>query len=72
MLSEILKIYPEKNTEMQQPSSIGLKDVLENTESALIARLYEQVNYNKSELARQLGVGRTTLWRKLNKLGLKQ
>jgi transcriptional regulator with PAS, ATPase and Fis domain len=72
MLSAILKIYPEKDTEMQLPSSVGLKGVLENTESALIARLYEQVHYNKSELARQLGVGRTTLWRKLNKLALEK
>jgi transcriptional regulator with PAS, ATPase and Fis domain len=55
----------------QHVSSSSLKDNLHNTEVDLIARLHEQVGSNKSELAKALGIGRTTLWRRLKKLGLK-
>jgi transcriptional regulator with PAS, ATPase and Fis domain len=71
ILNEMLQICPAKDIAIQQPAPTGLKNIIENTELALIARLYKQANYNKSELAKQLGVSRTTLWRKLNKLGLK-
>ena len=70
-LDEMLPIYPEKDRAIPPAVPAGLKSSMENAELALIARLYKEVNYNKSELATQLGVGRTTLWRKLNKLGLK-
>lgn len=62
--------YPDRL--MQKAASSNLKNVVENTELNFIARLYKETNYSKSELAKKLGVGRTTLWRKLNKLELKK
>ena len=54
----------------QHTSSSSLKDNLHNAEVDLITRLHQQVGSNKSELAKALGIGRTTLWRRLKKLGL--
>jgi DNA-binding NtrC family response regulator len=45
---------------------------LEETEKAHIVRVLEATNYSKSRAAEILGVPRTTLWRKIQKYGIKQ
>ena len=59
----------------QNPSStlqddVNLKDYLRDAEKAFIARTLEAAGHNKSQAARKLGIHRTLLYRKLNKLGL--
>jgi len=72
ILNEALSVMPA-NSQIPEPDPAGsLKDALESTELQLITRLYEQANFSKSALARNLGMGRTTLWRKMNKLGINQ
>lgn len=41
------------------------KDILEEVERVLIDRVLKETGGNRSEAARKLGIGRTTLWRKL-------
>lgn len=47
-----------------------LKETLEEVENQLIASEYLRLKGNKTELAKRLGIGRTTLWRKLNEAGI--
>jgi transcriptional regulator, propionate catabolism operon regulatory protein len=44
----------------------GLRGALAELERELILQEYEESRLSKKELARRLGIGRTTLWRKLN------
>ncbi len=37
-----------------------------------LLQLLNQHQWNKSKVAKELGIGRTTLWRRLNALGLEQ
>lgn len=46
---------------------IDLHDTLENIERAIIRYVYEQENQNGSKAAERLNIGRSTLWRKLNR-----
>ncbi len=55
---------PRKQEENVQEDSSGL---LERIEKSVIEKVLAEVGGNKSEAARRLGIGRTTLWRKLNK-----
>lgn len=48
----------------------SLKETLEHIERHIIVQQYRQLKGNKTELARTLGIGRTTLWRKLSEAGL--
>lgn len=46
---------------------IDLHDTLENIERAIIRYVYEQEDQNGSKAAERLNIGRSTLWRKLNR-----
>ena len=43
---------------------------IRNIQKEEIERLLKECGYNKSEVARRLGLNRTTLWRKMGKMGL--
>jgi len=47
-----------------------LQDIITDVEKQIYEKFLQKSNGSKSELAQKLGIGRTTLWRKLNKLGL--
>lgn len=49
---------------------IDLHDTLENIEKAIIRYVYEQEGQNGSKAAERLNIGRSTLWRKLNRSDL--
>ncbi len=49
---------PEEVVSLEEMESLLLKDVLRNN------------NYNRTETAKQLGIHKTTLWRKMKKLGI--
>lgn len=50
----------------------GLKDALEGPERAIILEVLQLNNWNRNETADQLGINRTTLYKKMKKLGLEQ
>jgi len=50
--------------------SVGLASVTEQTERDLIVRTLKQVNGNRSEAARMLGIPRSTLYYKMHQLGI--
>lgn len=54
----------------EEPRSNTSGQLLEDAERQAIQRILEQVNYNKSEAARQLGITRVTLRNKMKKFGL--
>lgn len=56
----------------QDPASatVGLASVTEQTERELIIRTLKQVNGNRSEAARMLGIPRSTLYYKMHQLGI--
>ena len=43
---------------------------LEEMESVLLRDILEKNDYNRQETAKQLGIHKTTLWRKMKKLGI--
>lgn len=52
-------------------STIVQTGELERREREYILNVLKQVNGNKTEAAKILGIGRTTLWRKLNKMDIR-
>jgi transcriptional regulator with PAS, ATPase and Fis domain len=54
----------------QISSTVGLASVTEQTERELIIRTLKQVNGNRSEAARMLGIPRSTLYYKMHQLGI--
>ncbi|SHJ95473.1 sigma 54-interacting transcriptional regulator [Desulforamulus aeronauticus] len=51
-------------------TAVGLASVTEQTERELIIRTLKQVNGNRSEAARMLGIPRSTLYYKMHQLGI--
>lgn len=49
-----------------------LKEALEEPERQIILRVLKQNNYNRNETAEWLGINRTTLYKKMKKLGLEE
>ena len=49
-----------------------LKEAMEGPERQIILKVLRENNWNRSETADQLGVNRTTLYKKMKKLGLDQ
>ena len=68
---------PPRMRETRQPQIEGPRGAieipdglsLEDVEAIYIRRTMEQVEGNVSKAARRLGIGRSTLWRKLKRLG---
>ncbi|GAB6181047.1 sigma 54-interacting transcriptional regulator [Desulfotomaculum defluvii] len=54
----------------QATAATGLASVTEQTERELIIRTLKQVNGNRSEAARMLGIPRSTLYYKMHQLGI--
>ncbi len=54
----------------QATAAVGLASVTEQTERELIIRTLKQVNGNRSEAARMLGIPRSTLYYKMHQLGI--
>ncbi|CCO07160.1 Sigma54 specific transcriptional regulator, Fis family [Desulforamulus hydrothermalis Lam5 = DSM 18033] len=54
----------------QSTATVGLASVTEQTERELIIRTLKQVNGNRSEAARMLGIPRSTLYYKMHQLGI--
>lgn len=52
------------------PLKGSLQDIIEKAEHEAIAEFYHRLQGNKIALAKILGIGRTTLWRKLNSMGI--
>lgn len=61
-----------KGADKSQPINTGqtLAEQLEAYERDIILSTLEQVNYQKSECAKSLGVSRATLYNRMNKLGI--
>ena len=57
-------------TPLHGPGSISLKDWRDLAEAWLIARALESCQGNRSAAARELGIGRRTLYAKIERLGL--
>ena len=51
--------------------TIKVKGTLEDMEKELIERALEETGGNKKEVARILGISRSTLWRKIKKYGIR-
>ncbi len=49
----------------------GAPRTLDQVEAAHIVRVLESMDWNQDKAASELGIGRTTLWRKLKRYGLK-
>jgi PAS domain S-box-containing protein len=52
------------------PESTAFRGTLEDMEKAAIARTLERTGGNRTLSARRLGIGRSSLWRKIKKYGL--
>ena len=50
----------------------GLKDALAAPERAIILEMLQNNNWNRNQTADALGINRTTLYKKMKKLGLDQ
>ena len=64
--TDVEKSLGPGNMEEQEAAPVCINTVQKDE----IVRLLKECGYNKSEVARRLGVNRTTLWRKMGKLGL--
>ena len=69
-LPEFLNHLKEKEALLQGNGLIKLKDALKNPEKDLILKALESVSWNRNEAAGILGINRTTLYKKMHKLGL--
>lgn len=51
------------------PEGKDLKEMIENIEAEIISQVMKDCGNNQTEAAHRLGIGRTTLWRKMNQCG---
>ncbi len=63
-----LRSEREEPTEEEITSSDDLEEVLQMYERQHLRKVLEKVDWNKSEAAEKLGIGRTTLYRKMDEL----
>ncbi|MFW6270009.1 MAG: sigma 54-interacting transcriptional regulator [Bacillota bacterium] len=63
------KVFDEKQNESEHPADenivLSLNEELENMEKEIIYKVLHLENGNKTAAAKRLGIGRSTLWRKL-------
>jgi transcriptional regulator with PAS, ATPase and Fis domain len=71
---ETKKLPPSLRDKIKNKSngSSGNQKIIidDNKEAAMILSLLNKHKWNKTKVAKELGVGRTTLWRKMNSYGL--
>ena len=66
VIREALEQTAPSGLEPVLPQEINFKNLLSRVERYVIEKQSQAVSGNKAMLARKLGIGRTTLWRKLN------
>ncbi|MEZ5357539.1 MAG: sigma-54 dependent transcriptional regulator [Candidatus Zixiibacteriota bacterium] len=69
---DIIFISPRETCLTTQPASSGRPRSLQETQKQQILTSLEENDWNYSMTANQLGIGRTTLWRKIKKYNLSQ
>jgi DNA-binding NtrC family response regulator len=57
---------------LAQNNNNGLKDALEAPERAIILEILQMNHWNRNQTAAALGINRTTLYKKMKKLGLEE
>jgi DNA-binding NtrC family response regulator len=69
--SHIANVSPSAQITIASPSAHQtLKEALEGPERMIILQRLQENNWNRNETADQLGINRTTLYKKMKKLGL--
>jgi transcriptional regulator with PAS, ATPase and Fis domain len=70
---ELIQYPPTANSIQTVPNTGPLKQQMKITkqdqESVTLQKLLESVKYSKTKAAKELGISRTTLWRKLKCVG---
>ena len=61
---------PQTTIDPMSGDRLTLKEALEGPERMIILQCLQQNNWNRNETAEQLGINRTTLYKKMKKLGL--
>ncbi len=73
---DIIFIEPHKGTagtsSLRRTILVRRNGRLDETQKSVIQRALEENNWNFSQTAQELGIGRTTLWRKVKKYDLKR
>jgi len=69
-LPDFLNHLKEKEALLENNNHLKLKDALKDPEKELILKALESVDWNRNEAAGILGINRTTLYKKMHKLGL--
>lgn len=65
-------VVTNENNYLKVEPNGDLKRIMEQIENQLIREEYFRLKGNKTKLAEKLGIGRTTLWRKLSEAGLEK
>ena len=73
-LADLPPMLRQNSTPLAVASDIRktLKEALEEPERQIILRVLKQNNFNRNETAEWLGINRTTLYKKMKKLGLEE
>jgi transcriptional regulator of acetoin/glycerol metabolism len=71
LLRQVMPVKPgEQTLTIQISTQSGYKSAIEAAETAILRQMAAACGNNYSQLAQQLGIGRTTLWRKLRQLNV--
>ena len=69
-LAEVRATMKSRRPETKPEERLPLNGTLEEIELGIIKAVVKEENGNMSRAAKRLGVGRSTLWRKLKEAGL--
>ena len=69
-LTIIPSLQPQATGDSQSDRPLTLKEALEGPERMIILQCLQSNNWSRNETADQLGINRTTLYKKMKKLGL--
>jgi len=68
-----IKHLPNKIVAKTSDNDTGQNNILiKQDEGDRLRKILQQVNWNQSEAARKLGVSRVTIWKRINKYGIKR
>jgi transcriptional regulator with PAS, ATPase and Fis domain len=65
-----IRIQPEKQKIWKSESIPSRSPVKNNKNGDELIKLLERYHWNRSKVAKELGIGRTTLWRRMRELNL--